>query len=71
MADLPVYVTINGSDLLRLWKTCERFIKHQNISCGEAVYQSDNVILNAYEFIDDVCNIVGFYDEETDSFSKS
>lgn len=40
----------------------ERFIKDQRIYCSETVYQSDRVIENAYEFIDDVCTVVGYYE---------
>jgi hypothetical protein len=60
----------NGNDMLRLWKFCEKFIKKQNIGCPETVSQSDHVIVNAYEFIEGVCDIVGYYDEEHDKFSK-
>jgi hypothetical protein len=62
---------LNGADMLRLWKYCEQFIKKQNVNCPEAVYQSDNVVLNSYEFIEGVCEIVGYYDEEHDKFSKN
>lgn len=42
---------------------CEQFIQDQRIHCAETVYQSDRVILNAYEFIEGVCDIVGYYDD--------
>lgn len=47
-----------------LWGFCQQFIKAQRISCPESVYQSDRVILNAYEFIEGVCEIVGYYEYE-------
>lgn len=43
-----------------LWTLCERFIREQRITCPEAVAQSDHVIENAYEFIEQVCGIVGY-----------
>ena len=43
---------------------CEQFIRSHNITCEETVYQSDRVILNAYEFIEGVCDIVGYVDPE-------
>ena len=45
-----------------LWKLCQAFIAEQQISCAEAVYDSDRVAENAYEFIAGVCEIVGFHD---------
>ncbi len=47
-----------------LWKLCEKFIKEQQISGPEAVHQCDNVIINAYEFIQNVCDIVGYHKYE-------
>lgn len=48
-----------------LWDVCAAFIDKQEISCAEAVYQSDRVIENAFEFIEKICNIVGYW-EDTD-----
>lgn len=47
----------------KLMNHCEQFITAQHISCAETVYQSDRVIENAYEFIEGVCDIVGYYDD--------
>lgn len=49
-----------------LWEHCERFITDQKIGCAESVYQTDRVITNAYEFIEGVCDIVGYYEDEDD-----
>ena len=46
-----------------LVKLCEQFIQDQRISCAESVYQTDRVIENAYEFIEGVCAIVGYYED--------
>lgn len=46
--------------LCDLWNHVAEFIKKQNIHCIETVYQSDRVILNAYDFIAGCCNIVGY-----------
>ena len=40
---------------------CRGFIEAQRISCAETVYQTDRVIENAYEFIEGVCERVGYY----------
>ena len=43
---------------------CAKFIDEQRITCPEAVYQTDRVIENAYQFIEQVCELVGYKDEE-------
>lgn len=48
--------------LLNLWKHCRSFVTKEEISCAESVYQMDNVIQNAYEFIEGVCDIVGYHE---------
>ena len=48
----------------KLWQVCAQFIQAQNISCAETVYQTDRVIENAYEFIEQVCDVVGYVDLE-------
>lgn len=56
------------SDLLHkqimLWNICEQFIEKQRIGCAETVYQSDRVIKNASEFIEEICETVGYYEDE-------
>lgn len=47
-----------------LFKLCQKFIKDHNISCGECIYQQDQVIIDAYEFIGDICEIVGYVETE-------
>lgn len=45
-----------------LWEAVTRFIDEQRISCAEAIAQNDDVITNAYEFIEELCEIVGYYE---------
>lgn len=47
-----------------LWEHCKAFIEKQKITCPEAIYQSDRVIENAYEFIEGVCDIVGYLESQ-------
>lgn len=47
-----------------LWEAVTRFVDEQRISSTETVYQSDRVIENAYEFIEELCDIVGYYEFE-------
>lgn len=48
----------------KLFTFCQRFVREQEISCPEAVSQNDNVIEAAYEFIEGVCDIVGYHEFE-------
>lgn len=48
------------AELIALWNVCAKYIKEQSIHCAETIYQTDWVIENAYEFIEDVCNVVGY-----------
>ena len=48
-----------------LWNLCNKFIKDNDISCSETIYQTDRVITNAHEFIEKICDIVGYsYNKE-------
>lgn len=51
---------------MALWEVCTKFIKEQDIHCAETIYQTDWVIENAYEFIEDVCEVVGYMEYEDD-----
>lgn len=48
----------------KLFERVQQFIKDQNISCAETIYQTDRVIEHAYEFIEDLCDIVGYQPDE-------
>jgi hypothetical protein len=39
---------------------CREFIAKQGITCAETIYQVDRVMENAAEFIEGVCEIVGY-----------
>jgi hypothetical protein len=47
-------------DMTELYKICLEFIEKQKITCPETIYQSDRVIRNAYEFIQEICEVVGY-----------
>lgn len=49
---------------LKLYAIVEQFIEEQSIWGDECVYQSDRVIENAYVFIAELCNIVGYKEIE-------
>lgn len=47
-----------------LFNLCKKFIAQERIHSPETIYQTDSVIEHAYEFIEGVCNIVGYYKYE-------
>lgn len=49
-----------------LLEHCRKFISDLEIGCAEVVYQSDRVIEKAYEFIEGICDIVGYCETEDD-----
>ena len=51
-------------EMAALWNKCLEFVEAQQIGCLETIYQTDWVIENAYEFIEDVCDIVGYKEDE-------
>lgn len=51
-------------DYKLLMALCREFIDEQKISCAETIYQTDRVIENAYEFIEGICDIVGYCCED-------
>lgn len=53
-------------EMAKLWQICCDFIKAQEIGAPETIYQTDWVIENAYTFIEDICEVVGYeeYDDE-------
>lgn len=49
----------------QLMEHCKKFIKDQKISCADAIGQTDSIIENAYGFIEGVCDIVGYHEDES------
>jgi hypothetical protein len=50
----------------QLLELCRKFIADKRIYCEETIYQTDRVIEGAYEFIEGICNIVGYAPREDD-----
>ena len=50
-------------EMVALWNVCMKFIEAQKISCPETIYQTDWVIENAYEFIEEICEEVGYHED--------
>jgi hypothetical protein len=49
-----------------LWKICLKFIQENQINCPESIYQSDRVVLNSQEFIESICDLIGYCEIEED-----
>ena len=50
----------------RLAYEVKKYVVKQNITCAETIYQTDRVIINAYEFMDKIFKMVGFVKGEDD-----
>lgn len=50
--------------LNELFNLCQDFIRDNKIRCAEDIYQKDRVIENAYNFIEEICEIVGYHEEK-------
>ena len=52
------------SEALALRIVVKKFIEDNTIYCAELVYQTDCVAENSLEFIESLCEVVGYYEEE-------
>lgn len=43
---------------------CRAFIRTHNISCAESIYQQDSVTEGGFEFIEGICERVGYLEDE-------
>ena len=53
-------------DIEALYETVTEFIDKHRISCPEAIAQNDAVITDAYDLIESLCEIVGYYEYDKD-----
>ena len=52
------------SEALALRTLVKKFIEDNTIICAESVYQTDWVVENSLEFIESLCEVVGYYKGE-------
>jgi hypothetical protein len=50
----------------KLLTLCRRFIKDNQISCAESIWQTDRVSENALSLIEDIAELLGYHVCETD-----
>jgi len=53
---------LTEEQLRKLESAVTSFIDSNGITCSETIYQSDEVVLGSYKFIDELCAIVGYHD---------
>lgn len=44
-----------------LFDIVRNFIEEQKITCPETIVQSDRVVENAYDLIEELCDVVGYH----------
>lgn len=47
---------------IKVLEVVEKFVSNNKISCPETISQCDWVLENAYEFIEDLCDVAGYYE---------
>ena len=47
-----------------LFDLCKEFIKENEITCSESIYQSDKIEANALDLVEQICELIGYYEEE-------
>ena len=44
----------------------ERFVDRNEITCAESIYQDDEVIVNSYQLMEELIQVVGYFVYEGD-----
>lgn len=47
---------------MKLHEIVQTFVDKHRISCADAIAQNDRIIEGAYDLIEDLCNVVGYYE---------
>jgi hypothetical protein len=47
-----------------LFDLCREFIKEHKIECAEDIYQTDSVSEYSLEFIESICELIGYHEED-------
>lgn len=47
-----------------LFDICKEFIKENQITCSETIYQSDKIEANALDLVEQICELLGYYEED-------
>jgi len=52
--------TLSKKDKDKLVELCQKYARDHHITCSECVHQQDDVILDAYDFLANIFDIVGY-----------
>lgn len=52
------------AEALALRAIVKKFIEYNKIRCAESVYQTDCIAENSLDFIEELCEVVGYYEED-------
>ena len=55
---------LKGTKAEELWNYVQNYIKDNEISCAEAVQQVDSLRIDASNFMEKCCDIVGYHEDE-------
>ena len=47
-----------------LFDICTKFIKDNQITCAEAVYDRDEMYVKSLELIEEICDLLGYWEDE-------
>lgn len=54
-----------------LMDLCETWIKTNKVTCVESIYQRDNMILKSLDLVEEICELVGFYEYKEDDYDEN
>ncbi len=55
-------MSFSKENQMKLYETCRDFIRKHKISEAACISQTDSVIVDSYKFIEDICEVVGYYE---------
>jgi len=53
-----------------LFDLCKEFIKENKISCEEDIFQNDSVQEEMLELMEQICDLIGYYDHQEEEFEE-
>lgn len=51
---------------VELLDLCKEFIEEHKIRCSEKIYDDDKISYASLEFIESICDLIGYYEEDED-----
>jgi hypothetical protein len=56
-----------AEQLIKLWNTCRKFVDEYKPSCPESICQVDEISLACGDFVEEICDCVGYYKDIEES----